>query len=198
MAQAEGALQALKAIRVDRFFLSPVDVEEMLRELAKICGVEVLAPQESHGDNIAAAVFDAWDRARAPTFKKIDSLDDAAIAVLDNTISPELKSSAQRDANAIAGLTEPFGFAAGAGIAREIADRFSSDTLTPVEGVSISEKLLALREALKGAPQAPARAPSPPEDRSLSPRGTTAPLEDALACGTILVFYDYVMITPDH
>ena len=80
MAQAEGVLQALKEIRVDRFFLSPVDVEEMLRELARMCGVEVLAPQESHGDNIAAAVFDAWDRARATTFKKIDALDDAAIA----------------------------------------------------------------------------------------------------------------------
>ena len=35
MAQAEGALHALKEIRVDRFFLSPVDVEEMLRELAR-------------------------------------------------------------------------------------------------------------------------------------------------------------------
>jgi diguanylate cyclase (GGDEF)-like protein len=195
MAQAEGALQALKTIRVDRFFLSPVDIEEMLRELAKICGVEVLAPQESHGDNIAAAVFDAWDRARAPTFKKIDSLDDAAIALLDNSISPELKASAQRDANAIAGLTEPFGFAAGAGIAREIADRFSSDTLTPVDGVAISEKLLALREALKGAPQAPARAPSPPEDRALSLPGTGPPLEDALAGSWILIVDDDPMIT---
>jgi len=195
MAQAEGALHALKAIRVDRFFLSPVDVEEMLRELAQILGVEVLAPQESHGENIAAAVFDAWDRARAPTFKKIDSLDDAAIAVLDNSISPELRASAQRDANSIAGLTEPFGFAAGAGIAREIADRFSSDTLTPVDGVSISEKLLALREALKGAPQAPARPPAHPEDRALSPRVTTAPLEDALAGSTILVVDDDAMIT---
>ena len=93
MAQAEGMLQALKEIRVDRFFLSPVDVEEMLRELATMCEVEVLAPQESHGDNIAAAVFDAWDRARATAFKKIDALDDAAIAN-----SPRLPSAAEVEA----------------------------------------------------------------------------------------------------
>src|SRR5450756_3114391 len=45
MRQAEAALRALKAIHVDRFFLSPVDTEEMLRELAKMGGVEVLPPQ---------------------------------------------------------------------------------------------------------------------------------------------------------
>ncbi len=195
MAQAEGALHALKGIRVDRFFLSPVDIEEMLRELAKMCGVEVLAPQESHGDNIAAAVFDAWDRARAPTFKKIDALDDAAIALLDNTISPELKAAAERDAQSIAGLTAPFGFERGATIAREIAERFSSDSMTPVDGVAISEKLLALREALKGAPQAPARPPSQPQDRALLLHATAPPLEDSLAGSWILVVDDDAMIT---
>ena len=147
MAQAEGVLNALKEIRVDRIFLSPVDVEEMLRELAKMCGVEVLAPQASHGDNIAAAVFDAWDRARATAFKRVDSLDDAAIALLDNSISPEMKNAAQRDALGLAELTAPFGFARASGIAREIADKFSGDSLTPVEGVAISEQLLALRDA---------------------------------------------------
>jgi diguanylate cyclase (GGDEF)-like protein len=193
MAQAEGALHALKEIRVDRFFLSPVDVEEMLRELAKMCEVEVLAPQESHGDNIAAAVFDAWDRARAPTFKKIDALDDAAIALLDNSITRELKAAAESDANSIAGLTAPFGFARGAGIAREIAEQFSSDSLTPVHGVAISEKLLALREALEGAPQTPA--PSRPEDRALSLPKNAAPLEDSLAGSWILIVDDDEMIT---
>src|SRR4051794_11350507 len=33
MQQAENALQALKEIHVDRFFLVPVDTEEMLREM---------------------------------------------------------------------------------------------------------------------------------------------------------------------
>ena len=191
MAQAEGILNALKEIRVDRFVLFPVDVEEMLRELAKMCGVEVLAPQASHGDNIAAAVFDAWDRARASAFKRIDSLDDAAIALLDNSISPELKNAAQRDALGLAELTAPFGFARASGIAREIADRFSGDVLTPVEGVAISEQLLALRDALQGAPQAPP-APSSADARALS---LPAAPEESLEGSKILVVDDDPQIT---
>jgi diguanylate cyclase (GGDEF)-like protein len=194
MAQAEGVLNALKEIRIDRFFLSPVDIEEMLRELAKMCGVEVLAPQASHGENIASAVFDAWDRARASTFKKIDALDDAAIALLDNSISPELKGAAGRDAQSLAALTAPFGFARASGIAREIADRFSNDSLTAVDGVAISEQLLALREALQGVPQPPAAAPSS-DERARSLSASTPSAEDSLEGSKILLVDDDVQIT---
>ena len=195
MAQAEGVIHALKEIRVDRFFLAPVDIEEMLRELAKMCGVDVLAPQASHGDNIAAAVFDAWDRSRASTFKKIDALDDAAIALLENSISGELKAAAERDALFLAELTARFGFAAGSGIARELSERFASDSLTSVDGVAISEQLLALRESLKGPPQAPPPAPSLREE--LAPAATigASPLEDSLAGSWILAVDDDPQIT---
>ena len=194
MAQAEGVLNALKEIRVDRFFLSPVDIEEMLRELANMCGVEVLAPQASHGENIASAVFDAWDRARASTFKKIDALDDAAIALLDNSISPELKAAAGRDAQSLAVLTAPFGFARASGIAREIADRFSNDSLTAVDGVAISEQLLALRDAVQGVPQPPAAAPSS-DERALSLSASTPSAEDSLEGSKILLVDDDAQIT---
>lgn len=194
MAQAEGVLNALKEIRVDRFFLSPVDIEEMLRELAKLSGVEVLAPQDSHGDNIAAAVFEAWDRARASAFKRIDSLDDAAIALLDNSISVELKTAAERHANSLAELTAPFGFASASGIAREVADKFSSGVLTPVDGLAISEQLLALRDALQGAPQPPA-SPSARDDRAQSlPTDALAP-EESLEGSKIMVVDDDPQIT---
>ena len=195
MAQAEAALNVLKEIHVDRFFLAPVDVEEMLRELATMCGVEVLAPQASHGDNIAAAVFDAWDRARSSTFKKIDALDDAAIALLDNGLSAELKGAAERDAQGLADLTARFGFASGSRIAREIAERFSGDSLTPVDGVAISEQLLALREALQGAPQAPAEAASPGDARAHALPAHAAPPEDSLEGTKVLVVDDDAQIT---
>jgi diguanylate cyclase (GGDEF)-like protein len=158
MAQAEAALHALREIKIDRFFFSPFDVEEMLRELAKMGGVEVLAPEASHGDSLAAAVFEAWDRARASTLKKIDALDDAAIALLDNSLSPDLQKQASSDAQALSDLTGRFGFRDGSRIAREIGERFSSDSLTPLDGVAISEQLLALRKALEGSPQAPTEA----------------------------------------
>src|SRR3954469_6843985 len=95
MQHADAGLRALKDIRIDRFFLTPVDTEEMLRERAKRAGVEVLPFQASHTEHIAAAVFEAWERSKPATFQKVDKLDDAAIVLLDNTFTAELKSAAQ-------------------------------------------------------------------------------------------------------
>jgi diguanylate cyclase (GGDEF)-like protein len=164
MAQAEATLHSLEDMHVDRFFLLPVDIEEMLRELAKMCRFEVLAPLESHGENIAAAVHDAWDRTRGPAFKKIDTLDDAAIAVLDGSLSAELKAAAERGAQSLVEVTARFGFAEASRIAEEIAERFSSASLSPTDGVSVSEQLQALRSALEGPPQ-PRAEPQPSRDK---------------------------------
>ena len=191
MTQAESVLLALKEIRVDRFFLSPVDIDEMLRELGKMGGVEVLAPQVSPAGHAAAAVIDAWDRARASTFKRIDALEDGAIALLDSSLSPEQKATAERDALSLADLTAPFGFARASAIARDIAEKFSSDKLTPVDGVAISEQLLALRNALQGSPQPPAE---PAGERVMSPPTSAAP-EDSLEGSKVLVVDDDAQIT---
>jgi len=155
MQQAETALRALRETHVDRFFLSPVDREEMLRELAKMGGVDVLPPHASHGEHIAAAVVAAWDRTRASTLEKIDKLDDAAIALLDNGLSTDLRATAHREAQDIAKVAARFGFQKGERVARELADRFAHGSLTPIDGVAISEQLLSLRENLVGSPSPP-------------------------------------------
>src|SRR6267378_5249143 len=197
MQQAETALHALKDVHIDRFFLSPVDVEEMLRELAKMGGVEVLPPQASHGEHIAAAVFAAWDRARAPTFQKIDKLDDAAIALLDAGLSPDLKAGAQQDAKSIAELAAQFGFEKGAQIARDLAERFAGESLTPIDGVAISEQLLALRESLVGVPSPPApQATATSRSKASTPNGAGAASEDSSLEGRkILIVDDEPMVS---
>ncbi len=199
MQQAETALHAFKEVHVDRFFLSPVDMEEMLRELGKMGGVEVLPPQASHGEHIAAAVLASWDRARPPTFQKIDKLDDAAIALLDAGLSTDLKAAAERDAKEIAELAARFGFEKGAQVARDLAERFASESLTAIDGVSISEQLLALRESLVGVP-APPPAPQPATGSSRSqasaPNGAGAASEDSSLEGRrILVVDDEPMVS---
>jgi diguanylate cyclase (GGDEF)-like protein len=201
MQQAETTLRALKEIHVDRFFLAPVDMEEMLRELAKMGGVEVLPSQASHGEHIAAAIFVAWDRARAPTFQKIDKLDDAAIALLDNALSHDLRAAAERDAQSVAELVARFGFKKAAQVARELAERFASESLTPIDGVSVSEQLLALRESLVGAASAPP-GPQQPSDSSgagaavPTPTGSgTASSDPSLEGRRILVVDDEPMIS---
>jgi diguanylate cyclase (GGDEF)-like protein len=168
MAQAEATLHSLADMQVDRFFLLPADIEEMLRELAKMCKFEVLPPAASHGENIAAAVVDAWDRTRGPAFKKIDGLDDAAIAVLDNSLSAELKAEAERAARSLVEVTARFGFARASRIAEEIAERFSGATLTAVDGVAVSEQIQALRSSLEGPPQARAEPQPSPDEHALA------------------------------
>jgi diguanylate cyclase (GGDEF)-like protein len=195
MAQAEAALHALKELDVDRFFFAPVDIEEMLRELAKMVKAEVLPPQASHGENIAAAVADAWDRARASVLKKVDALDDAAIALLDNALSPELKKSAASESQSLSDLAARFGFERGSRIAREVADKISAESLTPVDGVAISEQLLALRSALEGRPQLPSEPKSTPEAALATSRPGGALDESAIEGAKVLVVDDDVQIS---
>ncbi|HMI55197.1 MAG TPA: response regulator [Gemmatimonadaceae bacterium] len=197
MQQAENALRALQDVHVDRFFLSPVDMEEMLRELAKICGVEVLPRHAAHSEHIAAAVFEAWDRARAATFAQIDKLDDAAIAILDNSLSPELKTAAEGNAQSIADVAPRFGFQKGASLAKDLAERFASASLTPVDGVSISEQLLALRQSMLGAPSVPPppRAADPARESAAAAVSGSAFEESQLEGRRVLVVDDEPMVS---
>ncbi|HET7613257.1 MAG TPA: hypothetical protein VFK26_04980, partial [Gemmatimonadaceae bacterium] len=160
MQHAETGLRALKDIHIDQYFLSPVDTEEMLRQLGKLAGVEVLPFQASHSEHIAAAVFEAWERAKPAIFQKIDRLDDAAIALLDNTFSAEVKSEAEAYSQNVAEVAGRFGFDKAARVARDLAERFAATSLSPVDGVPISQDLLALRESLVGPPQVPAARPA--------------------------------------
>lgn len=154
MRQAENALKALNGVDIDRFFVSPLDVDEMLRELARICGVEALPKHASHGEQIAAALVEAWERSRAGTLQRVDKLDDAAIALLENTLDGVGAALAARDAQVIVETAARFGFEKGANVATDIADRFASSSLGAIDGVSIAEQLFALREALASPPSA--------------------------------------------
>ena len=197
MQQAENGLRAVKDIQIDRFFLTPIDKEEMLLELAKMSRVEVLAPHESHGEHIAAAVFEAWERARPSTFQKIDKLDDAAIALLDNNLSAELKAAAERDAQNVAEVAGRFGFDKAARTAKDLAERFASLSLSPVDGVSISEDLLALRQNLLGPPTPPS-ASKPPATSQASqtpPEAATSLDESQLEARRILLVDDEPLVS---
>src|SRR3954471_1955451 len=143
MQQAENALVALHAVTVDRFFFAPVDMEEMLRELSRICGVSVLPRHESHDSEIAAAVSASWGRARLATFESVDKLDDAAIALLENAVSRDLIASATREAHRVAENASRFGFQKAATIAKDLAEHFAGGPLTPADGVAIAEQLLS-------------------------------------------------------
>jgi diguanylate cyclase (GGDEF)-like protein len=195
MQHADAGLRALKDISVDRFFLTPVDTEEMLREMGKLAGLEVLPFQASHGEHIAAAVFEAWERSKPATFQKIDKLDDAAIALLDNTFTAELKAAAGGYAQNIAEVAARFGFEKAARVAKDLIDRFASGSLSPVDGVSISQDLLALRESLVGPPTPPPAKPADPSG-SPTPAAAASAFEEAQLEGRrVLVVDDEPMVS---
>ncbi len=194
MQLAENTVSALKDVPIDRFFFVPVDTEETLRELAKLARVELLPAQASHAEHIASAVFAAWDRAKAATFLKIDKLDDAAIALLDNKLSDDDKRLASQEALAIAEIATRFGFQKAIGVSRELADRFTSESLSAVDGLAVSEQLLALRQHLSGQPTPPA--PSGADGARPTPAHTAAAFEEAQLEGKrILVVDDEALVT---
>lgn len=194
MQQAENALQALKEIHVDRFFLVPVDTEEMLREMARMAGVELLPAQASHAEHIASAVFAAWDRSKPGTFQKIDKLDDAAIALLENRVTADEKQTAAHEAQAVAEVATRFGFQKAAGVARDLAERFGSNSLSAVDGLAVSEQLLALRQHLTGAPTPPP--PSAPDPARVTPAHVAEAFDEAQLEGKrILVVDDEALVT---
>src|SRR2546423_11334834 len=71
MHQAENALHALKDIHVDRFFLVPVDTDEMLPELAKLAGVADFTPQAYLAATPGSSSTRPWDQAEAGHFRRI-------------------------------------------------------------------------------------------------------------------------------
>src|SRR5689334_2833171 len=194
MQQAENALSALKDVPIDRFFLVPVDTEEMLRELAKMAGVELLPAQASLAEHIASAVFAAWDRVKPATFQKIDKLDDAAIALLDNKLADEHRQSAVQESLAVAEVATRFGFTKAIAVARELAERFGSSSLSAVDGLAVSEQLLALRQSLAGQPTPPT--PSSGDGARPTPPHIAAALEEAQLEGKrILIVDDEPLVT---
>jgi diguanylate cyclase (GGDEF)-like protein len=194
MQQAENALHTVKDVEIDRFFLAPVDTEEMLREMAKLCRVEVRAPQASHSEHIAAAIFQAWNRARPEAFRKIDKLDEAATALLDGNLATQLRTSAEREANAVADVAGKFGLQDAARLARDIAERFASASLAPADVTAISEQLLALRQKLVAVPSArrPSMTAQPQTARIDAGAGAD---ESPLAGRCVLVVDDEPLVT---
>ncbi|PYO06172.1 MAG: hypothetical protein DMD30_13045 [Gemmatimonadetes bacterium] len=142
-------------------------------------------------------MFEAWERARPSTFQKIDKLDDAAIALLDNNLSAELKAAAERDAQNVAEVAGRFGFDKAARTAKDLAERFASLSLSPVDGVSISEDLLALRQNLLGPPTPPS-ASKPPATSQASqtpPEAATSLDESQLEARRILLVDDEPLVS---
>ena len=81
-----------------------------------------------------------------------------------------------------------------ASVARDLAERFASASLSAVDGLSVSEQLLTLRQALTGPPTPPP--PVAPDPRTPTPAHVAAAFEEAQLEGRrILVVDDQESVT---
>jgi diguanylate cyclase (GGDEF)-like protein len=105
------------------------------------------------GAKAANALATVWERFREVTLKRVDVIEDAAVALLEGRLSPDHRRQAEREAAKVAGSAGTFGFPRSSQIARQIAEKLASDSPGELDAVFISEQLLALRTDLEGRPQ---------------------------------------------
>lgn len=142
---------------VSRLLFQPIDVEELLRQVAALGAVTVAAAatdDDSRAARISAGLAAAWTRFREPTLARVDVMEAAALALLDGALSPEQRDGARREAHKLAGAAGTFGFPRSSQIARQLEEQFGLDGLRPADAVPMSEQLVALRADLEGTPRA--------------------------------------------
>jgi diguanylate cyclase (GGDEF)-like protein len=121
-----------------------------------------------------------WERFREVTLKRVDVIEDAAVALLEGRLSPEQRREAEHEASKVGGSAGTFGFPRSSQIARQIAAKLSSDTPGQLEAVFISEQLLALRSDLEGRPQ-PVTSEADPAEGEETPVLLLVGVDEALA-----------------
>ncbi len=110
--------------------------------------------EEGGAAKAPVALATVWGHFRDATLKRVDVIEDAAIALLEGRLSPDHRRQAQREAGKLAGSAGTFGFPRSSQIARDIEQKLASGSPSQLDAVFISEQLLALRTDLEGTPQA--------------------------------------------
>jgi diguanylate cyclase (GGDEF)-like protein len=101
---------------------------------------------------MAAAVTAIWERFKGVTFGRLETIEAAAVALLERKLDETARRAAEREAHKLAGSVGTFGFADGSRIAREI-ELLVQGTLGNAETLRLSDLAVALRRALEQAPR---------------------------------------------
>ncbi len=139
---------------VSRIFFLPLNVDEVVREAARLLGVEIAEPVEpARAEKNAAALAKVWERFRDTTLARVGTLELAVLALLEGNLSEDARAEAEREAHKLAGSAGTFGFPSSSRIAKEIEQRFANSGLNPADSVELSEKVISLRADLEGVPE---------------------------------------------
>jgi diguanylate cyclase (GGDEF)-like protein len=102
--------------------------------------------------HVPAAVEAVWERSRERTAGRIGTLEEAIGAMLDDSLSEDLRAQAERDAHKLAGSLGMFGFPRGSEIARELEQALAAPA--PSQAFHLAELALALSAEIDSRPAA--------------------------------------------
>jgi diguanylate cyclase (GGDEF)-like protein len=157
---------------ISRVFFHPLGPDEVARQVAAALGLPEPGPEPrahaapSPAAEVAGAVAALWERFRGTILERVDVVEEAALAVLEGRLDPELRGRAEREAHKLAGSVGTFGFAEASVVARQVEGVLSGTApLGSAEALQLTDAAVALRTELsRPAPSSPA-----------SPAGTASP-----------------------
>ncbi len=163
--EEEVTARVVEEMAIDRIFFQPVDTEEIVLQIARLVGAEVrtLETAVSRNQKATASLDAVWERFREPTIKRVDAIEEAIVALLEDRLGADQLRAAEREAHKLAGSAGTFGFPRASVIAREIENKLAGGDLAPLDAVGLSEQVIALRADLERV-----RPPSEPT-QELSP-----------------------------
>lgn len=152
MLEGDVTARVVKEMAIDRIFYQPVDPAEVVREVARLTGAEVrtLETPADRTQKATASLDAVWERFREPTMRRVDAVEDAIVALLEDRLGADQLRAAEREAHKLAGSAGTFGFPRASVIAREIETKLAGGPLGPPDAVGLSEQVLALRAELQG------------------------------------------------
>lgn len=101
-------------------------------------------------EQVLAAVAQVWEKGKERIIGRVDTLEQAIIALLEGSLDQDLRRTAEREAHKLAGSLTTFGFPEGSRLARDLEQTFQGDSaLEQVQALHLSEQVLALRRTLE-------------------------------------------------
>ena len=96
------------------------------------------------------AVAQIWEQFKEVTFNRVGVLEQAARALVEGTLSDELRQQAERDAHKLVGSVGMFGFVEGSRLARTMEQMLEAGApLGQAETLRLSELVVLLRRDLE-------------------------------------------------
>src|ERR1700752_4596753 len=85
--------------------------------------------EERNQRQTLTAVAKIWERFKGTTFNRLAVLEQAVMALLEGTLSDEVRRQAEREAHKLAGSVGTFGFAEGSRLARAVEQMLQAEAL---------------------------------------------------------------------